>query len=921
MKNTLICLALTVFFVAGTPLSAQDIDPDSDTNVQPSSPTSLNGYRLAWSDEFNTPALNEAKWEYREGDDSRSQITSYQLAANNAVSGGLYRCILKKQTVGSKQFTAGGISSKKLFRYGYYESRLKCPPTSGWHTSFWMLPKYNVGPNSIELDVIENDSVNLDLYFTGVHRHKPAPFFSFLKGTVRTPNLHANFHTYGCEFTPDRVRYFFNGELVDEVDATPFSHSDMNIWLTSIGIVYDWDPPTDESQLPVEAQYDYVRYFELRPYATAEITSPDPSGVILQDTSSSVGLSATIATFNTSDTPTVLWSKVSGPGTVSFGDATSADTTASFSADGIYEISCAATIGSVTNSDTIIISVNAPKTVNMRQGVSDAATFIRADLPDRNNGADNELIVGNWNVGGMRGLLSFDLSSIESGAVIQGAELQLYNANGTGTVGAVEIRPLTAPFVEGTGDGSSDANGANSGATWNKRTGSKISVSVTTASGTVTDFTSIASVSGIIGADYVYYGAIPSSSNIVLIDDRVDTGLLNVADDLKYHFAETLSADHILAVVYNANTGSYYTQPATLTAYDSSGAQVGSPISIPDISASYYTTLNLARPTVGSELAGRGIYGFTLPVADFGGNPADIAYVTQSAGTHANSVDMHYIGSAVASGSILTAGVIPITAISSTSTPATNWTLAGGDFSSTVLSSIPGYNTTIAGYKTFPTSANFTAAVQSALDAGEPLNLIVYSPASEAGGNNVISRFASDDSLSSLERPMLTVSFMGSYVPAVNAGNNLGTLSGNEVSLSGNSTYTDTSAWTVIGGPGTVNFSDPASLTSTATFSAPGRYFLRLSGSNALGTGAQDISVSVIDSPPALTGTLFSGPNFMFDAGKLVNGLDYTVQWSNDLNGTWTDLYDINATGESQQIIIPVSANEDAEYYRLQLKP
>ena len=52
------------------------------------------------------------------------------------------------------------------------------------------------------------------------------------------------------------------------------------------------------------------------------------------------------------------WSKISGPGTVAFGNANAEDTTASFSTDGTYVLQLLADDGELTASDTVTITVN-----------------------------------------------------------------------------------------------------------------------------------------------------------------------------------------------------------------------------------------------------------------------------------------------------------------------------------------------------------------------------------------------------------------------------------------------------------------------------------------------------------------------------------------------------------------------------------
>ena len=72
----------------------------------------------------------------------------------------------------------------------------------------------------------------------------------------------------------------------------------------------------------------------------------------------------------------------------------------------------------------------------------------------------------------MRGLFAFDLSGVPANTTITSATFDLWAAStGSGTINGLQLRPLLKDFTEGSGDGSSSANGANSGADWNSRTG------------------------------------------------------------------------------------------------------------------------------------------------------------------------------------------------------------------------------------------------------------------------------------------------------------------------------------------------------------------------------------------------------------------------------------------------------------------
>ena len=74
-----------------------------------------------------------------------------------------------------------------------------------------------------------------------------------------------------------------------------------------------------------------------------------------------VNLDGTVSDDGLPDPPaavTTTWSKVSGPGTVTFGDAGAVDTTATFGTDGVYVLKLEADDGELAASDTMTVTVN-----------------------------------------------------------------------------------------------------------------------------------------------------------------------------------------------------------------------------------------------------------------------------------------------------------------------------------------------------------------------------------------------------------------------------------------------------------------------------------------------------------------------------------------------------------------------------------
>ena len=83
---------------------------------------------------------------------------------------------------------------------------------------------------------------------------------------------------------------------------------------------------------------------------------------------------------------TVTWSKVSGPGTVNFGNASAVDTTASFSAAGVYVLRLTANDGQLSASDDVTITVNSTPP----DGENDQLIFLPNIIGNLNGTAGND---------------------------------------------------------------------------------------------------------------------------------------------------------------------------------------------------------------------------------------------------------------------------------------------------------------------------------------------------------------------------------------------------------------------------------------------------------------------------------------------------------------------------------------------------
>lgn len=225
-------------------------------------PDGKTAYQLFFEDNFDKTALNAQSWVYR----TDSKHWSTQLPINVMVSDGFLNLKVKKEKSLDKDYTGAGIISIQAFSFGFYEASMKIPKGAGWHNSFWLMThdgSGGTGPkqSALELDICENDSKNQFGYNANVHRWQDP---HIQRGTkwIKTPNLSEGFHKWGCEYTKNEVKYYFDDVLVQTIDIKDLPHKPMHIWLTTIASYHGNTTKVDDTRLPDQFMIDYVRYYK-----------------------------------------------------------------------------------------------------------------------------------------------------------------------------------------------------------------------------------------------------------------------------------------------------------------------------------------------------------------------------------------------------------------------------------------------------------------------------------------------------------------------------------------------------------------------------------------------------------------------------------------------------------------------------------
>ncbi|MCB1132648.1 MAG: carbohydrate binding domain-containing protein, partial [Verrucomicrobiae bacterium] len=178
---------------------------------------------------------------------------------------------------------------------------------------------------------------------------------------------------------------------------------------------------SDDPSRFTEAVLDNV---SIVPGALPDVTITSPAdGVTLPDNGQSLVLAATIAS---TGTPAIAWSKVSGPGTVSFANPALAATSATFSATGTYVLRCSATLAGGTGSADLTVHVASP-------AAADPTLALRFRL-DESTGTTAADSSGN----NLQGTAAGGLTWRPSGGMLAGAA----EFNGTDSLITVPDSPL-----------------------------------------------------------------------------------------------------------------------------------------------------------------------------------------------------------------------------------------------------------------------------------------------------------------------------------------------------------------------------------------------------------------------------------------------------------------------------------------------
>lgn len=293
----------------------------------PSSPFS--GYTLSWHDEFDIDGpLNNRDWSmihFLGGHDPNAQYEWQGLGASNKELQHYMSGVLPKTPKGQPIVYAedGNMVLNLLledgevycatpfahwfkgWQYGYFETRILVPKACGSWPAFWMmdadhkLHKMQLGagwPRTGEIDIMEQYGKEPNRNHTSAHFDNGSSYPGETITGIYTrytnyTNFTTEYHTFGFEWTPDYMKYYYDGKLAMRFDNQKVG---TNMWpydypfypRYNIAWGGGWGARAgsggnflgvDESTLPVAMLVDYIRIYQKTDQVAPIVPDEDPS--------------------------------------------------------------------------------------------------------------------------------------------------------------------------------------------------------------------------------------------------------------------------------------------------------------------------------------------------------------------------------------------------------------------------------------------------------------------------------------------------------------------------------------------------------------------------------------------------------------------------------------------------------------------
>jgi beta-glucanase (GH16 family) len=226
---------------------------------------------LLWEQDFDTDGpLDEEIWNFETGNGQAgwgNQEQQYYTTENAVIENGNLVITARAEERDGINYTSSRITTedKFQFQYGRVEARAKLPEGAGTWPAIWMLGSNfrEVGwPESGEIDIMEHVGNQQDVIHGTLH-YPGRSGGNADGGSLEVPNVSTEFHIYTMEWSPERIVFLVDDQIVHTYANDPSSSFNQEFFLilnVAMGGTFggEIDPAFEESSMEV----DYIRVYQ-----------------------------------------------------------------------------------------------------------------------------------------------------------------------------------------------------------------------------------------------------------------------------------------------------------------------------------------------------------------------------------------------------------------------------------------------------------------------------------------------------------------------------------------------------------------------------------------------------------------------------------------------------------------------------------
>ncbi|HVZ95367.1 MAG TPA: family 16 glycosylhydrolase [Chitinophagaceae bacterium] len=240
-------------------------------------PVSYPGYQLAWSDEFDSTAINTNDWNFETGGNGwgNHELEYYTARTQNAfVSSGNLVIEARSESYGGSNYTSARMTTagKREFQYGRIDIRAKLPVSAGMWPALWMLGSnfQQAGwPGCGETDIMELIGKNPKQVVGSFHWQKG----DGSEGTVNnvynaTEDFSRHFHVFSLVWDKDSMQILVDDQVYvtgtsQNITSGNYPFNAPFFLIFNVAVGGDWPGPPDGTTIfPQRMFVDYVRVFQ-----------------------------------------------------------------------------------------------------------------------------------------------------------------------------------------------------------------------------------------------------------------------------------------------------------------------------------------------------------------------------------------------------------------------------------------------------------------------------------------------------------------------------------------------------------------------------------------------------------------------------------------------------------------------------------